>query len=699
MLVLGIPIFIVITLLPGYLAVRLLQNGRLRSLGAFVYSVGFGLLFLVLVGAVANFTFGLNLLAVVVSYIIAVGILGLVSWQFGKKVNIKWLGWKPLIIPTSTYLLALGLQLQTTLMSPNLVGSDIHLEYFVSNMVLEQGFWNPMYSGTTLNTFLGLALLLPVYKLFTGLSLMLVFKVISPMIFAVLPVILYQIFSMQFSKVVAVLAVAFFISMPMFTMDMVQLIRQQQAMLFFMLVVLVLLDSELSIRRKMIVGSLFVVGAITMHIGIAIGFIGYLLAGSFVVVLLSVWWKKKVDDAKKPILSRVGIVIFLLMSVIVYVGYYGWVGSGAYLSAGVIPIQIAQKTTEQVVAGIQETKEITQKAEEVIPEANVKSEPSVSTPPVSWDKPPSSPEDRREKVVVASDVPFFQRFSFLDPLRKEPITQTAIGLDFTKASTLGKIWRVLQYLVEVCLVVGFFKILLKPPKNIQIEYMAFVIASFFVLAGLYLLSTYGWGLGAIRVWAITLLFMSPLFVIGCQTIGKWLAWFKKIGENKMALFSTLVLFVPYAVFNLGVVFEVAKLKPVGFIDVPYSIALSGNRVDIASVFTVEDVEAMDWLKERYLAGGSNESIYADTHGGNLLVQRLGDYMTVGDFKYLWEMTDSDVGYIFLRKLNVDNSELTTYGDYASRQSHSIDDYDIAKQKIENGEVIFDNGARVIEVSK
>ncbi len=703
MLLVGIPLFILVTLLPGLLAVRLLRNDKSSSsLGILLYAVGLGLLFNLLVGAIANFLSGMNLWSVVGIYVALLSILSFLSWQFGKHLSLKWLGLKPLIIPIGLYLLGVALQLQTTLMSPNLVGSDIHLEYFISNMTLEQGFWNPMFMGTTLNASLGLTLLLPVYKLLTGLELLWVFKVISPLVFAILPLVLYRIFKMQFGTVVSVLAVVFFVTMPMFTMDLVQLVRQQQSELFFVLVVLLLLDDNLNALQKMILGTIFGAGAIVTHVGIAIGFIGYLLSGAIVAVVLAKLWKRKVDDAKKPMLARFALVGLAVISIGIYAGYYGWVNNGWMIKSPTIPITIVTNTAKQVMGNVDKVRE----SEKVSVNTSDGMTEEMATGSVR-DKEGNGLVAEEVLTAVGTDVPmvgsvvpaFFQRLPFLDPFTKEPLAQTAIGLDFGKASALGKVWRVLQYLVEICLVIGFFRLLLRPLRTIKIEYMAFVIASFFVLVGMYVLTNYGWGLGAVRVWQITLLFMSPLFVIGCGTIGKWLTRFWKISEGKLVACSTLILLVPYFIFNSGVVFELAKLEPRGFIDVPYSIALSGHRVDIASIFTEQDVEAMDWLKGQFLS--ENESnykmIYTDTHGGNLLVQRIGSYIKEGEFKYLWQMLESDTGYIFLRKWSVDNNKLTIYGDYGSRQSYSIDDYDVLKSKIENGAVVFDNGAKIILV--
>ena len=651
---LGILIFTIVTLLPGLLLMRLFRNSKLHSLDALLYSVGLGLVFNIIVGFISNFTFGIRLLPVAMVYLILLVIVGLFSWRYGTALPLKWMGWKPIVIPLGIYLFSVALQYQTTVLLPNLVGSDIHLEYFMSNRVLEQGVWNPMYMGTTLNACIGLVLLLPVYKLLTGLSLLLVFKLICPLVFAVLPIALYRIFKMQFGTVVAVLSVVFFITMPMFTMDMVQLVRQQQSELFFVLTFLLVIDNNLRLWQKMVLGIIFSAGVITTHVGIAIGSIGYWVGGGVVVIGFAKLWRNKLQDVMKPILPKLLLVMMVLISLGVYAGWYGWVYGGVLKASGTeITGEILGNTVESARSGIQEA-EVTRS--------------------------------------------FLDRFPFLDPFTKEPLVQTAIGLDFGKASALGKVWRVLQYLVEVCLLVGFFSLLFRPTKTVRIEYISFVIASSFVLVGMYLLMNYGWGLGATRVWQITLLFMSPLFVIGCSTIGRWVTRFKGVNTDRLVVCSTLVLLLPYFIFNSGIVFEVAKLKPVDFIDVPYSISLSVHRVDVAGVFTENDVEAMDWLKEQ-ITEDTVQVIYIDVHSGNLLVQKLGTSLIGYSVKNLWFMEDDDVGYIFLRQWNVENNMLTLYGGYASRQSYSMDDYEVLKDKIENGIVVFDNGAKVILVEE
>ena len=673
MLAIGVLVFIFITLVPGFLVLRLLRIKTLPMLNVLLYVVGLGLMFNLIVGAVSNFTFGIRLMPIVGIYIALFIILCVVSCKYGNGLSINWrVNWKSatFIIPVGIYLLALGLQFQTILISPYLIGTDIHLEYYYANMALENGYWNPIWDGSPINSCLGLVILLPLYSLLTGMELVDVFRIISPLIFAFLPLALYGIFKMQFGTVVAVLSVVFFVTMPMFTMDLVQLIRQQQSELFFILVVLLLMDDNLSVSRKIILGAIFSAGVVTTYYGLAVGYIGYLVIGSVIVVALGKLWREKIDDAKKPLL-RWALIGIAFISLFMYVGYYSSVVDGNALVYNKIPVRVFGVTTSQ-------------------PDSLAPTEADI------------------QEADIQEDVsPILKLSSLVNPFLREPLVQTAIGLDFARASTLGKIWRVLQYFVEICLVVGLVRLLLRPNRKVRIEYVSFIITSFFVIVGIFLLFKYSYGMGATRVWQVTLLFMSPLFVIGASTIGEWLVRLKRgliFNGRKLVIISTLVILVPYFVFNSGIVYELAKSQPVGFIDVPYSIALSGHRVDIASIFEKEDIEALDWFEEYKT---DKELVFADVHGLKLLIQRFGLYRygdiqsgryyltgTVREAKY---MNEDDTGYIFLRKWNVDNNLMTYNAEYASRLSYPIDELELVKEKIERGRVIFDNGAKILVV--
>jgi uncharacterized membrane protein len=692
MIVLQIITAILITLLPGYLLLRLFRIKKLSSLDSILYLVGLGIIFNLIVGLLANFVIGFDVIHVVGLYMLLLVLLIFSVVFAGNTVEIKWQGWKPFIIPFGVFIVALLMQYQTTLISSSLVGSDIQLEYFYSNWTLTDSFWNPSLSFTTMTSALGVNILLPFYNRMTGMDLILVYKIITPLMFAVLPLILYRIFRLQFGELISILACVFFITMPMYTMDLPQLIRQEQSELFFVLVVLVVLSDDLSIWNKIILGGLFGIATIVMHYGLAIGFIGYMFGGFIITFILLLWWRKKITD-KKPVWHRFAYLIIAVVALVSYIGYYSNVNNKLSMWVSSIPSTIVGRTVSEAQAGA----------------SNNPMDAIIETRDLSGDNYTVSdiPKDAYMKNQLASnnevEVPeFLKKFPFLNPFWREPLVQTAIGLDFGRASIYGKVWRILQYMIELCLMIGFLAILFKPRKEMKIEYMALVITSFFIIVGLYVLSTYSYGMGVARIWQITLLFMSPCFVIGASIIGKLICKvFKKVvSESKIVLISTLVIFIPYFMFNSGIVFEVAKLQPKGFIDVPYSLSLSGERVDLAGFFDKDDTLAVDWLKDNM----GDLPVYADANGVKLLIQRMGITMDMdlgtslaGTIRLLEKMKADGQGYIFLRKINVDRQMFTFQGEYASRRSYTFDELDMIIKKMANGQLVYDNGARIYKV--
>src|SRR4030043_257372 len=93
------------------------------------------------------------------------------------------------------------------------------------------------------------------------------------------------------------------------------------------------------------------------------------------------------------------------------------------------------------------------------------------------------------------------------------------------ASPGGKVWRILQYLVELCLLVGFFRLIFRPVTlgKLKAEYISLVIVSALILLGVFVFPLWSYGMGVSRIWQITLLIMSPLFIFGGETIALGIA--------------------------------------------------------------------------------------------------------------------------------------------------------------------------------
>jgi uncharacterized membrane protein len=300
----------------------------------------------------------------------------------------------------------------------------------------------------------------------------------------------------------------------------------------------------------------------------------------------------------------------------------------------------------------------------------------------------------------------------LNPLGKEPLSRTALGLDFPSASVGGKIWRIFQYLVELCLIVGFFKLIFRPRApgvEFKAEYISLTIVSALILLGIYVLPTTGWGLGSVRIFHIVLLLMAPLFLFGGEAIGYGIMKLGRLFRRGFASFRlsldspvplrclVLAVLIPYFVFNSGVVFELSRSQTTYFIDIPYSIALSSYRVDVSTVFTAQDVAARDWVSK---VAEEDHPVYVDHHSGKLLGTQTGCVIKVYQFPLdIRGQKLYSPSYIYLRTWNT-QKELLTFGTaYAARQGISLDHIPGLITAFESSDRIYTNGGAQILVSR
>ena len=168
--------------------------------------------------------------------------------------------------------IAISLLLQTTLISNYLWGWDIQFEYFSASLVLTNSFWNSQLSGLT-NSTLSIVMLLPIFSKVLSLNLIWVLKIIYPLIYALMPIGLYNIYKKQFGPKIAILASLFFMSFVVFYVEMMQLAREQIAEFFLVLMLLVLFNQKINNVNTSIVLVIFAFAMIVSHYGTAYLFI------------------------------------------------------------------------------------------------------------------------------------------------------------------------------------------------------------------------------------------------------------------------------------------------------------------------------------------------------------------------------------------------------------------------------------------
>jgi uncharacterized membrane protein len=175
-----------------------------------------------------------------------------------------------------TYAVSLSLLLSASAASPNLLGWDVHAEYNRFLQVSAEGLWHPD-SLQIYNSVLSITILPSILSEVCGLNGILLFKFGFPLLFSLVPLVLYMFYRKFMNEEGAFLAVFLFMAYPPFYVELIALARQEVAELLLVIVLLTFLSSQ--IRQKSsakILTLLLTFGIVIAHYSIAIIYIALL---------------------------------------------------------------------------------------------------------------------------------------------------------------------------------------------------------------------------------------------------------------------------------------------------------------------------------------------------------------------------------------------------------------------------------------
>jgi uncharacterized membrane protein len=572
----------------------------------------------------------------------------------------------PALFPAALFVVALGLLYQTTLMSPGLVGTDIYTEYHYYQETALNGRWdwtlpNPVNSCTSI------VILAPIYALMMGVNGMWVFKFAYPLLFSLVPLILFRIFQLQIGTRASFLAVAFFMIVPTFSLEMISLCRQQVAEIFLALTILLLIEKKLSSANKLIMLTVFSMAIAVSHYSIGFITLAYLV---LVIPLLAIirtgafiriWnkmtsWSGGIPDNMANNLENSIPLRLLLIPVVLYMIslllWYSQVASGIDMTfiASVLNFQVNAVGTE---IGNQ---------------------------------------------INHAAGPIMQIGNRPDLIR------TALGLDFIEASIPGKLFRLLQYITQALLILGCLRLLFSP-RGLKLNgtYIALSVISVGMLLACILFPGFAGILNATRWYHIGLLTLAPFCLIGAETIWELLALaIREVGRRKPAggnsnsnegylKYFTLFILIPYFIFTSGIFFELSRYQDISRVDIPYSIALSSQRLDIIGIFNSQDLAGASWLKDE---GDHRSTVYADDHA--LKVFSLFGYPNP-IVHFTRDTPAARSTYMYFTSWNNTKGELTfaSTGKPGLRDHVQINDLPGLEAIIGNSDRVYCNGGSVL----
>ena len=213
----------------------------------------------------------------------------------------------PEFYPLILFAVALALLFHVSLFSNYIHGGDIFGEYSAFKLTLRNSYWNPTLSGK-LYAMLSVTILPTIYSTVLDLERTWILKIVYPLIFALVPVGLYQLFKSRVSKEVAFFSVFFFVANMIFFNEVAELARQMIAELFYVLLFLTILNKNIQGSAKWLCFIVFSFGLVVSHYAMSYIFLGF----AFVFWLFNFLRKRKM---------RITASMVILFSIMAFAWY------------------------------------------------------------------------------------------------------------------------------------------------------------------------------------------------------------------------------------------------------------------------------------------------------------------------------------------------------------------------------------------
>ena len=670
--------FIYLTFVPGIIILRVLKLHKLGNIETLLYTVGLSIATLMFTGLFMNTVYPLfgiprpiSITPLIITMSVAVLILCVLSYKIDKdfstphSIDLKEILTPPVLflcllpfltifgtylvnfhennilllsliviislivalvifnnfIPKRLYpfailMVAISILYHKSLISMYLTGWDIHVEYYFYKLTEMNSYWDWTIPNTY-NAMLSSTILPSIYSYLLNIDAAWIFKIIYPFLFAFVPLGLYHVYQKQTDDRTAFLSVFFFMSFTAFYGVMISLAKQQMAMLFFVLLILSMLDKKIDAPKKAALSIIFSVSMVVSHYGTTYISLFYILMAWFLLSFM----KNTIGDSENANLknSKTITTTFVILYSVIAVSWYMYVSGSTAFNA---IVHIGDHVYYSI---------YTDFFNPVAREGSVMSAIGIHEPAQSLAR-------------------FISRYIF-------------------HATQLFIIIGVIRLLIQ------------RNKMKFEREYIAMTLVSTVIIFMCIMLPFFSGKLHMDRIYLILLLFLSPFCILGGETVFKGiLKLFRLVSSrfkqkqacasdqrryskqdnrysdatpniNKMYVLLVFIVLVPYFLFNTGFVWEVTG-------DAPTSISLSMERmkrssdenanVSFSGAYTYEqDVFSARWLSKSI---DNKNPVYSDKLSYWYI---LPSYGMIFPSRVLYNTTRiRDTSYIYLSHLNV-----------------------------------------------
>jgi uncharacterized membrane protein len=190
----------------------------------------------------------------------------------------------PNLYPFAVLMIAIAILYHSSLISNYIVpfGSDVPGEYFLFKLTESNAHWTSVGLGRY-NAMLSITILPTVYSVLLKIDSIWMFKLLFPLIFAFVPLGLYQVWQTYVSKKYAFISAFLFMAQSTFYTEVLGLTRQMIGEFFFVLLLLVIVNKGMKPVRKMVCFMVFSFALVVSHYALAAIFLFFI---SFALVAL-----------------------------------------------------------------------------------------------------------------------------------------------------------------------------------------------------------------------------------------------------------------------------------------------------------------------------------------------------------------------------------------------------------------------------
>lgn len=538
-----------------------------------------------------------NILTIIVLIIIAsISVLSLSKY------------FKPALYPLAIFIVSISLLYHNALISMNIWGWDINIEYYLANLVLKSAYWNPnIYSDV--NSMLSVVILAPIYSMICNISLTWVFKVVYPFIFSMVPLGLYFVIKRYTTPKISFLSVFYFMAIYMFYCDMLQLARQEVAELFFVLLLLLMVSKKIDMLKGFTLFTIFGMALIVSHYGLSYIYMFYISLTTLITYIIGTKFFSKhfpsFPEFKNRTVGMLGpkfAILFVFMFIISCISWYAFTShsSNLYTIKGVF--------YKIFIGGL-------------------------------------------GNILNLNNVQGLSIASSVEPLFFHQVT------------------KILFLISQALIFLGLVYALFNKESKFGTEYLTFSVLSFLIAVCGLILPYFAIALQTSRVFQITLLVLSPFFVIGTIFVSDLVSKIIRLKIDRDAVLKVTALFLSiFLLFNAGVVYEfTGEIKP--------SMSLIAlDNFDYA-LSNSQEIGGAEWLMAY---DKNNEIIYVDYYRSIVLTKYFGkdDLMIFDKNQNL-----SQPSLIYLGTTNIKEDQISlrdysnnTYGDVTYFKLHDLSPY-------------------------